>query len=140
MATLLTAKAAATVQAKGSLAITSVTGIYTLIAALALNDIIQMVKVPKGATIQEIILSTTDLDGATPALVLSVGDGNDTARFIAANTGGQAGGLIRMDKHAGHGYQYANTDTIDVKVTTGPGTTPATTGTITLTAVYSMDA
>jgi hypothetical protein len=115
---------------------------YTLAAALALNDVIQMVKVPAGATILEAILSTTDLDtGGSPAIVLDLGDGSDTDRFIDGATIGQAGGVARLgsgiatNTHAN--YNYAAEDTIDVLVQVGPAT-GATSGTIALALAYTL--
>lgn len=125
-------------QARGGVGIVSATSKYTLTGALVQDDVIQMLKIPAGAVIQEVILSCTDLDTASsPAIVLEVGDGDDPNRFIDASTIGQAGGLDRLGTHGGHGYQYAAADTIDVKVPTAPAT-GATTGTITLTAIYTM--
>ena len=139
MASLFVADNAGTgKQARGGVGIVSVTSKYTLTGALVVNDVIQMAKIPAGAVIQEVVLSCTDLDTASsPAIVLEVGDDGDTDRFIGASTVGQAGGVTRLSAHAGHGYQYSAANTIDVKVATGP-TTGAATGTITLTAIYTM--
>lgn len=136
--TLTTSKVASTVQARAGLDITSVTATYTQSAAFVVNDVVQMVKVPMGATILEVILSTTDLDtDATPAIVLEVGDGGDVDRYIAGSTVGQAGGLVRLSAHGGHGYTYTADDTIDIKVSTAPDA-GSTDGTLTLTVIYTM--
>lgn len=117
----------------------SVTATYTLTAALALNDVIEMVQMPAGSTVVEVILSATDLDtGGSPNITLAVGDGADTDRFITASNIGQTGGLTRLNAHTGHGYTYSNADTIDVLVAAGPAT-GATTGSIVLTVLYTMD-
>lgn len=117
----------------------AVVGTYVLSAALALNDVIQMVKVPQGATILNVILAATDLDtGGSPAIALTVGDGSDADRFITSSTVGQAGGIASLNAAAGAGYKYTATDTIDVTVATGPAT-GATSGTVTLTVLYTMD-
>lgn len=143
MATKTTAKTVSTAQAKSDLALTSVTGTYTVSATntIAAADVLQMVKVPAGATIQEVILSCSDLDtNGTPTLAMVVGDGTTTDRFIitSGTIGRTAAGLVRMDNHAGHGYQYTAADTIDVVISAVA--TAATTGTIVLTVVYSLDA
>jgi len=141
MATLTTSKVAAGVQARSiENGVVSVTATYTLTAALAAADVIQMVKVPSGATVLNVILSCTDLDtNGSPAIVLDVGDGDDTDRFIDGATVGQAGGVATLNAHVGHGYAYTADDTIDVTVATGPGT-GATSGTVRLTVLYTMDA
>jgi len=111
---------------------------YTQAAAYVINDVIQMVKVPKGAVILDVALSCEDLDThATPTIVLEVGDGEDTDRYITGSTIGQAGGLASLARYNGHGYQYTANDTIDVKVTTAPAT-GTTDKSIMLTVLYTM--
>lgn len=127
------------VQARSGTGVCSVTGTYELTAALVINDVIQMVKIPKGASILETILATDDLDTASsPAIVLTVGDDGDTDRFTLVSTIAQAGGFVRMTNIAGLGYQYTADNTIDVKCTTAPQT-GATSGTISLTVIYDMN-
>jgi hypothetical protein len=117
----------------------SVTASYTIAAALVINDLIQMVKIPKGATILEILLAVPDLDSnVSPAVTLDVGDATTADRFIAANTVGQAGGVARIDQAAGVGYTYTADDVISVKVHAAPATS-AITGTITLSVLYTND-
>lgn len=138
MATLSSNAVASTVQSRAGIDLTSVTGVYTLTAALALNDVIQMVKVPLGACIQEILVTADDLDTGGSAIRFQCGDGGSAARFIAANAVGSNAGLAaRLDTHAGHGYVYPAEDTIDLTVSTGP-TGGATSGSIRLTAFYTM--
>jgi hypothetical protein len=117
----------------------SVSAEYTVTAALALNDVIQMVKVPQNATVTEVVLSSTDLDtGGSPAIVLDVGDTGDTDRLIDGATIGQAGGLTRTNVHTGHFVTYSAETTISVLVQVAPAT-GATSGTIRLTVFYTMD-
>lgn len=144
MATLQTSKVAASYQARAGIDLTAVTASYSLSAALALNDVIQMVKIPKDATVLEVILACDDLDtGGSPAIVLDVGDGGDTDRFIDGATIGQTGGYVRLGQgittagDAGAAYKYTEEDTIDVLVQAGPQT-GATSGTLTLTVFYTM--
>jgi len=138
MTTYQSSKVAATVPARSGLGLVSVCAEYALTAALAAGDVIKMVKVPKGARVVDVQLSTTDLDThGTPTIALDVGDDGDTDRFIAGSTIGQAGGVARLNSHAGHMYTYTEDDTIDVAVGTGPAT-GATTGTIRCTALYDM--
>lgn len=133
MPTYSASKVATTVQSRAGTDITSVTASYTIAVALVTSDVIQLCKVPAGATIQEVIFSCSASVGATANL--SIGDGNSTARFISS-TAHTATTLTRLNAHIGHGYLYTVEDTIDVaaaSIVTG------TTGTVvTLTVVYTM--
>src|SRR3989304_3625397 len=81
---------------------------YALTAALVVNDVIQMFKLPSGATVHEVILASDDLDSnGTPAIALDVGDATAANRFIAASTVARTGGVARADQAAGIGHQYA---------------------------------
>lgn len=113
---------------------------FTVSTALAENDVIEMVKVPAGATVVDLWLSAEDLDtGATPSITLDVGDGDDTDRYLAGSTIGQAGGFARMDTQTGAGHSYAAEDTIDVLVSAAVAT-GATDVTVKLGGFYTMDA
>lgn len=117
----------------------SMTRSYEISAALVLNDVIQMITVPNGMTVIDVILGTDDLDtDGSPAIVLDVGDGSDTDRFIDGATVGQAGGVASLNEVDGMGYTYTAEDTIDVLVQVAPAT-GATTGTIKLTVLGQMD-
>lgn len=134
-------KAASTVQARTGLEVIPVYAEYELTAALVDDDVIQMVKVPEGARVLEVILTTDDLDtDASPALALNVGDGSDPNRYIAASTIGQTGGTVRMGQGivtSTSSHTYAADDTIDIHVETAPATGAAT-GTLCLTVLYTM--
>ena len=137
MASLFTTDMTASgVQARANSGETCVSGTYELLAALVVSDVIQMVKIPKGAKILEVILSTDDLDTST-GLVLDVGDGSVTDRFIDGSTIGQTGGVDRLNEVGGHLYEYTAEDTIDVIVQTAP-TTGATSGTVNVSVTYQM--
>lgn len=139
MATLLGTKAIATVSARLGLGLVEVISEYALGAALALNDVLEMVKVPKGARIFDGWLNVPDLDtNGSPAIILSVGDGGSTARYLSASNIGQAGGFARFAVAAGFGYTYTANDTVDILVATGPAT-GATSGTLTLALRYTTD-
>jgi len=143
MATTYSADAvAATVQARGGVGVQSVTETYEAGTALVIDDIIQMVKVPAGATVLDIILSVDDLDSGT-TIVLDVGDGSDDDRYILGTTIGQGGGTVRLGSGvvgaaaaSAHGYTYSAEDTIDVHVDTAPS--GGGTGTISMTVIYTM--
>jgi hypothetical protein len=105
----------------------------------AANDVIQMVKVPAGASIIDLWLSSTDIDtDASPAVILHVGDGGDADRYIASSTVGQAGGVARLSAIAGVNYTYTADDTIDVTIGTVAATKAA--GTLVLTVLYVTSA
>lgn len=143
MATFTADEAAATAPAKGegfSGNAKVVVSEYEITAALALNDVIQMVKVPVGAIVSNVVLATDDLDsGGSPAIVLDVGDGGNTDRYIDGATVGQAGGITDSSNLAidGIGYTYTAEDTIDILVQVAPAT-GATSGTIKLIVTYTI--
>jgi hypothetical protein len=116
----------------------AVTGSYALTAALVLDDIIQMVRVPAGATVLDVTLKVPDLDShGSPAITLDVGYGGDDDYWIVANTVGQAGGFIRASATTTVPLAFTSEDTIDIHVDTAPAT-GATTGTLYLTVFYTM--
>ena len=123
----------------------TVWGTFSLTAALVINDVIQMCKVPNGARILNIDLYCDDLDtNGTPLIALDVGDGGSVNRFAQAVLIAENGGIMRgIQTKAGFGYQYslaANTgyDTIDIKVNTAPAT-GATTGDIKMRVTMCVD-
>lgn len=107
--------------------------------AFALNDVIRMVKVPKGATILDVTISVPDLDTST-GIVLDVGDGTTADRFIDGSTAGQAGGLAGINEIAGFGYTYTADDTIDILVQVAATGTAAVTGVLRMAVTYTMQA
>lgn len=114
------------------------TGSYALTGALVVNDVIQMVKVPAGATVLDVLLVAGDLDtGGSPALTLHVGYGGDPDYWVVSSTVGQAGGLARASAATAVPLTFTAEDTIDVLVAVAPAT-GATTGTIYLTVYYTM--
>lgn len=137
MATYQSDKTVSTVQARGGIDVTSVTGTFTVTANLAANDVIEMVKIPARATLQELICSASASVAATSTG--EVGDGSDTDRYITSGSiGGGAASLSRLNAATGHGYTYSADDTIDIKFTTQ--TTPTTGAVLKLTAIYTMQA
>ena len=139
MATTFTSSGVATgIMAKSLIGLNAVTATYTVSSALVVNDVIEMVKVPKGAKIVEVILACGDLDtDGTPAVVLAVGDGTTADRFITGSTVGQAGGVTRLGVAAGLGYVYTANDTIDIKATTAADAMSSAAD-VTLTVVYEL--
>lgn len=135
MATFTSSKAVSTVQARGGIDITSVTAEYTIPTGFATSDVVQMVKVPKDATIQEVILSSSAGVGATANL--SLGDTGNTARYIAS-TAFTAATLARLGVHAGHGYKFTADGTIDIAAVSIA--TPTVGTVVRLTVIYTLQA
>lgn len=139
MATLLSDKCQVGMFPKAELNENVVVARYNLAAALADEDIIQMVPVPKGAVITGIDLQVPDLDtGGSPTISLQVGDGGDTDRFVVAGTIGQAAGAHKLNSVVGLGFKYTAADTIDIRVDTVPAT-GATAGEIVMVARYTLE-
>ena len=106
-------------------------------AELQLADVIQMVPVPSGATVLEVILASDDLDSSTAQpIVLDVGIAGDADKFIDGSTVGAGGGVSRLNSVAGLLYQFTADDTIDITVQVAP--TTAVAGTLTLAVCFSM--
>lgn len=110
---------------------------YPVTGSLALNDVIQMIPVFKGERVVDLQLIAEDIDSAT-TLVLDVGDGDDTDRYIDGATIGQAGGVARYGQGIDTDAEvvaltktYTVADTIDVLVQVAA---TAVAGTITLRA------
>jgi len=137
--TTTNAKVADTVMVREGLDLTAVFATHAVgTGELETADVIQMVKIPKGATIQEVVLSSTDIDvDGSAAVALSVGDAGAATRFISSSAIGQAGGVARLDQFAGLNYEYTADDTIDIEVTTAAATAAA--GTINLAVIYTMN-
>jgi hypothetical protein len=132
---------------RAGLGITSITGTYSLPATndLDTNDCIKMVNIPAGATILDVIVDIPSggLDTST-GVSWTLGDTDatdDLDRYITTSTVGRssAGGIVRMNNAAGHGYKFAADGTIDITISAGASTN-TTTGDIIVTVFYTMDA
>lgn len=115
---------------------------YDILAALVINDTIDLVKIPVGYVPVDVILDTDDLDTGAAAVILSVGlrkaNGitDAPACFIVDSTVGQAGGVARAAVKEGFRLAAATVErNVYVTVTTGP-TTSATSGKIGVTVSY----
>src|SRR3990167_7321390 len=128
-------------------------GEYTLTATLASGDIIEMIKIPDGAWVKELVLNHTNLDpdGSSTLLKLNVGDGADRNRFAESHTANRVGSfrIASVDLNTATlnsiPYQYDlsdndpnHYDTIDLQVIAYL-TTGTAGGTIKLTATCTMD-
>lgn len=94
---------------------------------LTLNQVIHMLKVPRTFCVTGLVMVVSDLDTGTD-VALSIGDSGNAGRYGAGLTTAQAGGVYTAT--IGLGTIYAADDTIQVKLTTAPGTAAA--GTIKL--------
>ena len=112
---------------------------YSITAALVINDVIQMLRLPAGARVIGTTLKTADLDtNGSPTITLDVGDTGDVDRLIAAATVGQAGGAsTSLVSSTGQFYQYTTETVISVLVKAAPAT-GATSGDIELAVQYVM--
>lgn len=118
---------------------------YAVAAALVVSDEIDMLELPPGHEVVDVVLDASDLDDdGTPAIVLAVGFGHATLgtgaynELIAGATAGQAGGIARMNV-AGSLRQGVKSETantlIGIKVTTAPDSGVA--GNVTLAVAYT---
>ena len=81
---------------------------FILATAAGAGDIFELLQIPNGYAVESVTLDCDKLDaGATPTLVLEVGDSATPARFIAASTVGQAGGIQGANVAGATGYSYA---------------------------------
>jgi hypothetical protein len=108
---------------------------------LTLNAVYPLVRLPKGAIVHEVKLTTTDMDAST-GLVLSVGVAGDTERYIR-RLSGQAAGTARMANDATAAatcvaaVPLAAETTVDLLIQAA-ATTPAA-GTIDIAVHYTVE-
>jgi len=101
-------------------------------AAQSAGDVFQMVPVPRGCQINDIIVQTSGFTGGL--VTVGVGDGGSTKRFGSASS--SANNAVRPNL-ASIGYSYSVDDTIDILI--DAVSTATATGTVRLTVFYSMD-
>lgn len=111
--------------------------------AFVINDVIRMIKMPKGARVIDLHYYVPALDSST-GVVTAVGDQDGTPdddRYVTAATVGRSGaaGMQRMAAATGVGYKFAADGYLELKVTTAASGTASTTGTIKMWATYSVD-
>lgn len=104
--------------------IKAVRGEIDVDTALALNDVVNLCKLPAQHVPVDFILDSDDLDtNGSPAIVMKVGIDSDDDALISSTTVGQAGGLARMDVVTGLRLAPSDSDrTVFVTVSTGPAT------------------
>lgn len=138
MATLTSNKVTTGTQPKGlNVGLVAVTATYTTVASASAGDVIQMVKVPKNATPVYVALTGVPADGH---IVVKVGDGINTGRYITGGTLSAAGvgnSLVINTEYVP--YTYSVDDTIDVKLSTLSISATAIGIVYNLIAIFSMD-
>lgn len=85
---------------------------YTHSVAFSVGDIVQMVRVPNGATVSEVRFGCSASAGAITAIV---GDGNNKSAYAAASV--LSGSATYQSIFTGIGRSYSAEDTIDIEVT-----------------------
>jgi len=108
----------------------AVVGTYVVTAETAIGDVIQMCPVPKGAKILDIKMTA---DGGTASMTASIGDGDDSERFLAAAAQTAA---VAWTADAAFGYEYAAADTVDIETLIAA---PTEGDTYTMTVMYLLD-
>lgn len=140
MATLTASAAQSTVPAKYQISgtITRVVD-YSLGATgnpnLSTGDVLQMVRIPNGATILDVWFITDQLSGGN--YTVTIGDGGTANRYFASLSTGSTSGINKMTLAGGVGYSYSVEDTIDITVSTV--TTATASGVLRLCVKYTMD-
>lgn len=86
---------------------------YTHPVALSVGDVIQMCRVPMGATMTFV---TFGCSASAGAITVNVGDGNDTSAYAAAVVLSTTA-LLTSSTFRGAGRSYSAEDTIDIVVT-----------------------
>lgn len=137
MATLTASAAYSGIQPRAALGVNSVEGRISVTSVTA-NDVLQMVKIPKGANILDVKVSGAADSGGIVGAV-TVGDGNDADRYITTTSASAAVPIIGMNSAAGGlGYEYSADDTIDItmaSVSVGSGTATI----LVCSVLYTMD-
>ena len=136
MATKTAAAAQTTIQPKGlRVGLVAVTATYSISAAgqsLSAGDVIQMIKVPAGATVVSLQVSSNHSGIAG----FTVGDGLDDDRYVSLISCSVAMLPVRVNTVSAP-YTYSTDDTIDIDIT---GVTVSTLGgNFFMTAIFSMD-
>lgn len=107
--------------------------LYTFVAAQSAGDVVQMVPVPRGCQVLDLLVQYDGKGAGADFTVNGVGDGGSQTRYIATSFSGSA--VVRCA--GGFGYSYSVDDTIDVRIGTIVSATAG--GTIRLTVTYCMD-
>lgn len=119
MATYTATAAAAGVPAKYAIngTVTRVVD-FAITASLSAGDVIQMVKIPKGANVFSTAFGMIDTPTVhTGVVTVNVGDGNDTSAYAAAVVLSGSAVALASSPVRGLSRSYSAEDTIDIVVT-----------------------
>ncbi len=112
---------------------------FSLTAALALNDTIQLFDLPPRARVIGGFIKSDDIDtNGTPTVAFNVGDSGSANRFFAASTAGQAGTVDRNMAATGMDYLTTAKTRVFLTVSTAPAT-GTTTGNIVVVFDYMVE-
>jgi len=84
---------------------------YTSSATLSAGDVIQMFKIPKGARVTALKV------GVDEAISIAVGDGVNTARYMATATAATV--IVGLETADSMAYEYTADDTVDIEYVGG---------------------
>lgn len=99
---------------------------------IAQNDIFEMVKVPQGAIIEEVI---ADMPACGAGVTMDIGITGVEENKFASAVDVSAAGIFRLSEQAGRGYEMLSDDTIDIKL---EGANPTDDLTFSLSVYYRM--
>ena len=102
-------------------------------SSLASGSDISVARLPKGAKVYDVIVH---FDGLGASSTVSVGDGDDADRFIAATSTASAGQMSMSQEGAIAGFGYEAPAETDILLTTGGA---SITGTIKVAVMYSVE-
>lgn len=139
MTTLLSNKAQPGVEPKylpsGAI---DVVATYTFATAPSAGDLVQLMKIPAGATITGVTLDSDKIDtNASATLKFDVGDGTTAQKFIAASTIGQTGGVAYAGVAGTVGTSYTSDTWLYAKVNAAAATFAS--GTVRVCVEYTID-
>lgn len=128
------------VSVRQGLGLQAVSDSYTMLVAFVDEDVVNLVKVPGGATILELILDVPALTDQAD-VTWDLGDADTTGRYIAGGILGRssAGGIARITVTGSSQYKYTVDTFIQFQIKTVPGATAVTDGVVKLSAIYTMD-
>lgn len=115
-------------------------GEYTITAALALNDTIQLFDLPPRARIVSGFVKSDDLDSGGTGLRIDVGDAGDADRYLTggAGTPGPVAGVTNTLATTAYDYVTTAKTRVFATVSVAP-TTGATTGTFVVVLEYMVE-
>lgn len=137
MATKTSEQCSAGVQPKGiRTGLVAVAATYSLTGSLSTGDVIQMVKVPAGATLVDLKLKSNVAGAGNGSVVC--GDGVDTDRYIQGYAVSVSAAVATINNLTFRPYTYSADDTIDLLVSAS-ATWSGQSGSFDMMAIFSMD-